>query len=232
MVQAISLEQVQQAIKQLREQGERVSRRNVRAIIGGGMSTVHRLMGMVEEQESLQGNVSAEGISGTFVNALRLEIANHVKAATESHQLKVSLLKAREQEALEALEASETKVDLLEKEITSLKEQFAKERQDADKSQAVALENIRRLEVWVENSKDENRELNGSIDTVKAENIALKIEVDILSETLAKAESSVERLTADLTKTQKALAVAKKKAAVSQQKAEDLKDALTRMERG
>lgn len=232
MEQPISLEQVQHAIKQLQEQGERVSRRNVRAITGGGMSTVHRLMGILEEQEALQGSVSTEGISETFGNALRLEIAMHVKVATESHQQQVSLLKAREQEALEALETSETKADLLEKQISSLKELLSKERQEADKSQAVARESIRRLETWVGNSKDELRELNDTIDTVRSENIALKIQVDSLSEAMIKAEKSVDRLALDLGKTQKALAEAEKKAAVSQQKAADLKDVLLRMERG
>lgn len=232
MEQAISLEQVQQAIKQLREQGERVSRRNVRAITGGGMSTVHRLMGMVEEQAAVQGIVSAQGISDAFVNALRLEISAQVKAATENLQQQISLLKAREQEALDALEASESKADLLQKQISSIQELLAKERQDADKDQAVAQESIRRLETWVGLSKDECRELNDTIDNLKSENIALKIQVDSQGEFLVKAEKSADKLAQDLGKTQKALTEAKKKAAVSEQKATDLKNALTRLERG
>jgi len=231
MKQSVSLEQVQQAMKQLKEQGERVSRRNVWAMTGGGMSTIHRLMGMVEEQQALQGTVSTEGISEAFVCALRLEIATHVKKATESHQQQISLLKSREQEALDSLEVSETKADLLERELSSLKEQLTRERQEADKSQAVARESIRRLEIWVGNSRDEHRELNGTIDTVRAENIALKIQVDTLSESLTKTERSVDKLTQELNKTQRALAEAEKKAAVSQQKAADLKDILARMER-
>jgi chromosome segregation ATPase len=231
MEQGVTLDQVQQAINHLRQQGERVSRRNVRAITGGGMSTVHRLMGLVEEQEVIQGSVSTEGLSEACVKALRLEIGNHVSAATESCQKQIVLLKAREQEVLDALETSEVKAALLDSELTVQKEQNARERQEAEKSLAVALESIRRLEKWVGDYLNERRELNKTIDAVKAENITFKLHVGTLGETLTKAEKSVDRFSLELTKTQRALAEAEKKAAVAQQKANDLKDALARLER-
>ncbi len=231
MDQGISLDQVQQAIKQLREEGERVSRRNVRAITGGGMSTVHRMMGLVEEQDALQDTFSTKDVSETFLNALRCELSRQVKAATEGLQKQIILLKAREQEAIEALESSESKVALLEKESKDLEELGARERQEADKALAVDRESIRRLEQWTGDYVKERQDFNEALDAVKAENIAYKFQVETLGEALTNTEKSIDRLTLDLSKTQKALAEAEKKAAVAQQKAVDLKDALIRHER-
>ena len=63
MKSPLTLENVQQAVDQLKKQGKRISRRNVLAITGGGMSTVRRLMIQVEEFDVQKALAASAGLS-------------------------------------------------------------------------------------------------------------------------------------------------------------------------
>ncbi|SHJ88417.1 hypothetical protein SAMN02745165_03444 [Malonomonas rubra DSM 5091] len=178
MDMGITFEQVKRAMKHLHDLGERVSRRNVRAITGGGMSTVHRLMCLAEEQNALQDGLFANGISETFLNALRTEITTQLKSATENSKKQIDLLKARELEITEALSAAEEKAEALGKEVGQLRETKEKEQREAEKAQAVAEECIRRLGIWIDDYKAERKVLTEALETAQAENVRNKVRIE------------------------------------------------------
>lgn len=184
MQQNVTLESVQKTMKHLQDLGERVSRRNVRAITGGGMSTVHRLMSVVEEQEALQDGLFANGISETFLAALKNEIAQQLKSTTENYQTQIRKLKTREQEIIEALAAVEEKNADIDRELIQLKETSSREQHEAEKAQAVAQESIRRLENWIEDYKTERKELSAALEAARAENISSKRRIENLEKDL------------------------------------------------
>ena len=83
MKSSLTLENVQQAIVQLQQKGERISRRNVLAITGGGMSTVHRLMIQVEDIDAQKAMAATTGLSTSLLVAINTEIADKVSQTTQ-----------------------------------------------------------------------------------------------------------------------------------------------------
>ena len=171
MDQVVTVERVQNAIKHLQDLGERVSRRNVRAITGGGMSTVHRLMTLVEEEELCRERLASKEISGAFLTALRNEINLQTKMLVESYDQQIQALKTKEQELLEALKEAEGNVEKLDEELDLLKASTSKDRQKTEKDLAVAKESIRRLEAWNSELKAERKETNKTLQDLRADNI-------------------------------------------------------------
>lgn len=228
MEQGITFEQVQKAMLHLRDQDERVSRRNVRSITGGGMSTVHKLMRMVEEQESLQNDLFAKEMSDSFLTAFKKEIAVQTKALTEKYEHQVESFQKREQELIEELTDLETKANTFEKKLESLKASTNKDRQQAEKDLAVARESICRLENWVTGYMTERKDIDKVLETVRAENVSRQCNIESLQMTVEKQRSHIDQLTQSLSDSRKELAAAEKKAAVAQQKLADLKDTLAK----
>lgn len=169
MEQVVTLAKVQEAIKQLRNNGERVSRRNVRVITGGGMSTVHRLMSQVEEVEAFQAASLDQNISGSLQKAINAEIEMHVKKATEALHVQIRQLKNREDEALEALTRSENRVNGLEGELTELRDTLASERLEAEKRAAVASGKISAMGKELSDRQAEIRALTDALREAQIE---------------------------------------------------------------
>ena len=140
MEQTVTAIKVQEAITQLRHNKERVSRRNVLAITGGGMSTVHRLMSQLEDADALKASAPADGISANLQNAILAEIGSNVLASTAACQEQIQLLQGRESEALDALVEAETKVETLTAELMINKTQADQHRHRTEKDHAVASE--------------------------------------------------------------------------------------------
>ena len=71
----------------MQKHGERISRRNVLAPTGGGMSTLHKLMSQVEDVEALKASASASVLSESLVNTVLAETGRQVQIAREPFRL-------------------------------------------------------------------------------------------------------------------------------------------------
>jgi hypothetical protein len=79
MEDIVTIEAVKNAIHKLKGEGERVTRRNVLAVTGGSMSTVHRMMGQIEDMEAKTAASTFGGISESLSNDIREEVARNIK---------------------------------------------------------------------------------------------------------------------------------------------------------
>ena len=214
MEQIVTLAKVQDAISHLQKHGERISRRNVLALTGGGMSTVHKLMSQVEDVEALRASAPASVLSDSLVNTILAEIGRQVQIATVTLQEQIKHLKGRETEALEALADVETRNQEITAELAATLKQTDQERANAEKDRAVATEKIQRLE---ENIFQLEQERNQLAETAEASRIAtakVQLQFEQTGQVAVKAEAQSEKLTTELMKTQKKLAETEKRAAV------------------
>ncbi len=198
MDQGITLEQVQKAMTLLREQGERVSRRNVRSITGGGMSTVHRLMSLAEEEDAVLTRLSNKGISETFLSACRSEIALQTKIITENYEQQICALKTQQQELVDALADSEDNAEKLSKELSTLKATTDKEQRKAEKDLAIANESIRRLEIQIDRYITERDNIESLLEDTRADNVSKQCQIKSLKENLADQDKTIAILSSDL----------------------------------
>jgi chromosome segregation ATPase len=198
MEQGITLEQVQKTMNHLRDQGERISRRNVRAITGGGMTTVHRLMGLVEKEEALKNRLTDKDISDTFITACRSEISLQTKSITEKYEQQIQTLHKHEQELIDALTESETRAESLDNELQILKSSTCRERQAAEKDLAVATESIRRLESWMSDYTSEKKESDGILEEIHKNDTRKQYRIEALEQALASQEKTISTLSNDL----------------------------------
>lgn len=218
----VNLKQVKEAIKQLRDRGDRVSRRSVQAMVGGSMTTVHRLLDQALEAEREEASVQTTSISEGLVGAILLEITSQVKAATDDLELRLSALSAREQEILSDLEGSEGRVASLEQEVATLQAQLASERQAAEKAAAVALEQQGGLREQIEKLETENSNLIRAGETARTESAKAQLQVERADLAAKKAEDRVQELESNLGQLTGAVKEAEKRAAVAERHAQDL----------
>jgi chromosome segregation ATPase len=230
MESTVTLVKVTRAIEHLQQRGERVSRRNVQAITGGGMSTVHKLMSQVEDNNALLVTIPAPGISKALQTAIRTEIATEIQNATEVLNAQIHQLQGREVEAIEALAEAEGKAERLSAELKTLRNQTDLVRQDAEKNQAVSAETIGRLEGIIREFDNERRDLNASLESARIEITKAELKLDLANQITEKAEAVAEQQRAEVIKVRKFLVESEKKAAVAWQKVKDLREALTKAE--
>ena len=185
MDQVVTIERVQSAIKQLQDLGERVSRRNVRAITGGGMSTVHRLMTLAEEEELYRKRLVSKEISEAFLNAFKNEISLHTKLLVENYEQQIKAIKTQEQEILDALKEAEGNLEKLDEELSLLKATANRDQQKVEKDLAVAKESILRLEAWHTDLKAERKESRKTLEDLRTDNIKKTQRIETLELTIA-----------------------------------------------
>ena len=229
MEQTVTLMKVNDAIETLRKKGERISRRNVQSLIGGGMSTVHKLMSRIEDNEAILLGVPA-GISSTLQTAIRTEISEQIQQATKVLNEQIQLLQRRESEALEALAEMEIKAETLSVDLRDLRGEYALERNKAEKNQAVSNETINRLETVASGFEKERLTLNEAAASAKIDAAKAQLLADLANQDSEKTAASLELKKAELVKVRRFLVDADKKTAIAWQKVKDLREALTKAE--
>ena len=229
MEQTVTLMKVNDAIENLRQRGERISRRNVQSLIGGGMSTVHKLMSRIEDNEAILLGVPA-GISSTLQTAIRTEIGEQIQQATKVLSEQIQLLQRRESEALEALAEMEIKAETLSVDLRDLRGEYALERNKAEKNQAVSNETINRLETVASGFEKERLTLNEAAASAKIDAAKAQLLADLANQDSEKTAASLELKKAELVKVRRFLVDADKKTAIAWQKVKDLREALTKAE--
>ena len=231
MEQTVTLLKVQAAIKSLRESGERISRRNVLAMTGGGMSTVHRLMSQLEDAEAIQATMPDSMISPVLQKAIRVEIETQVQRATTTIQEHVCSLQGREQEALDSLARIEEEVSVSNVELVALKKQLAEERDGAEKDKTVSMITIDRLEKAVNEGRVERQELIASVESARIGETKALMQIEQFKQASTKADTYAARLNTELLTVREALAEAEKRVAVSKQQVMDLRKSLRKAEK-
>jgi chromosome segregation ATPase len=226
MEKVVTLEKVQEAINQLRSRGEKVSRRNVLAITGGGMGTVHQLMAQAEELEARESEGHPEGISMALRNAIFTEIGGQVEAATRALAEQVTKMRDREAEAYQSLAESEAKAQSLTLALAALKEESDQQRKMADTASALATEKIAQLEKAVTDLQIENKRLSMAGEDARLETVKARTQTEHAHIDLRKAETKISQLAAELDELRKSLADAEKREAVAEQRVQDLTEAL------
>jgi chromosome segregation ATPase len=230
MEATVNLKSVQAAICQLRDRGERVSRRNVRSITGGGMSTVHRLMNEAEELERLK-TVDPMALSENFYNAILDEIGMQIKATTSNLQDEIRQLQARELEALEALAEVEEKKDHLAEDIKNKSELATRLQNRIETTKAIANDTILRLEQNISDLQEECIELSETIETLNIQIAKCDLQTSMAKQDADQAEKRFKDLSAAFQAHQKTHSETERTAAASAQKAADLEVALVKAEK-
>lgn len=231
MEEHVTLEKVQSAIRQLRENGERVSRRNVRDITGGGMSTVHRIMSQIEDQAMLREVLPDEAFSTALRKAIAAEITDHVEKATASFLGQISQLKGREQEALAALTQAEDRVAALGTALDESRDLVRKDRESARIAAVAAQARQSDLEQLLQDCRAEEQCLRSALENARIDKGRAEFQVQQLEKDLDKSAGHAERLVIEVATTRKRLVEVERAAAVAKQQVQDLRKLLTRAER-
>jgi chromosome segregation ATPase len=227
----LTIDEVRGAIQKLKGEGERVTRRNVLAVTGGSMSTVHRMMSQIEDTEAKAAASSFGGISESLNRAIREEVDQNIQKETKVLQDQIALLRDREKQALDALAAVELRADRLAQDLESTRSKTGQEKIELEKCMAVARETILSLEQKVDAGNRDRFQLTESAGSDRQEASMLKFQLEREEQIAAKLEEKNEQLIAVLSAEKKALAQAEKDAAVAHQRAADLSAALEKTER-
>lgn len=222
MEKAVDLRQVNEAIRQLRERGDRVSRRSVQGIIGGSMTTVHKLLDEALAAERALSSVQNSTLSEVLVRTILAEIGGQVQSATEVLELRLAELAAREQEVLADLEGSELREASLEKDLGALRAQLAEERQASEKASAVAVEQQVSLREQLDKLEVDNNNLVRAGELARTESAKAQLQVERADLGTKKAEERVQELEGRVAELTGAVKEAEKRAAVAERHSQDL----------
>lgn len=227
MERTVDLRRVFEALKQLREQGERVSRRNVQALVGGSMTTVNRLMDEALAMERAASVPRTADLSEGLIGAILGEIGDRIKRATQELEMRVEELTAREKEILAGLEREEERVVALEKELAFSKRCAAEERQVAEKAAAVSAEHQRSLKEQYDKLLTERDNLVRSGEVARTESAKAQLQIERADIATQKAEARVRELEEKLSLLTSAKVDAERRAAVAESQARDLNERLS-----
>ena len=222
MEKAVDLRQVNEAIRRLRERGDRVSNRSVHAIVGGSMTTVHKFLDEALSNERALSTMPTSALSEVLVKTMLVEIASQVQAATEGLEQRLAEMSAREQELLVDFEGSEVRVANLEQQLEVLQTQLMGERQAAEKASAVALEQQAGLREQIGKLELENDTLIRSGEMARTESAKAQLQVERADLAAKKAEDRVRELEGRLIDLSGEVKEAEKRSAVAEQHAQDL----------
>lgn len=231
MEQTVTLAKVQEAMKQLREAGERVSRRNVRAITGGGMSTVHRLMSEIQEAEFLQASLVDSGISPSLQKAVFEEIQGQTQKATTALYTQIAQLKEREDEALASLTQVEESISYLELGLKEAEDQVQQEREAHQRTEATFQARLLICEQSKQEKQAEIDFLRSALESVKLEKERGAVQIEQLEKALIQSGCREEQLAGELASANLRQADLEKRAAVNRQQMQDQRRQLAKMEK-
>jgi len=229
MEKMVDLRQVQDTIRQLRERGEKISRRSVQAIVGGSMTTVHRLLDDALSAERAIATVRTSELSEGLVRAILGEIGSQVQGVTDELKCRIAELTAREQEILLDLEGSEGRGEALEQELAASRAQLAEERTTAERVAAVAVEQNAGLRGQLEKLMAENNNLVRAGEASRMEAAKALLQVERADLAAQKSEAKVMELEGRLADLTVSTAEAQKEAAVAQRHAQDLVERITEL---
>lgn len=228
MKKIVDMIQITEAIRKVRERGDRVTCRNVHGIVGGSMTTVHTLLdeALAAEREITKGPTE---LSESLTQAVLFEIRCHVQGATEGLEFRIAELTDREKEILSDLEGAEVRVDALETELAATQARIKEELQSAEKAAAVAVEQISGLKVQLEKLAAENDHLIRAGEAARTETAKAQLSIERADLAAQKAEAQIQKLDGQVLELMSAKTEAEKVAAVAECHAKDLSERIAEL---
>ncbi|MDO3380402.1 DNA-binding protein [Geoalkalibacter halelectricus] len=218
----VMLEDVMRAIEALRERGEKVTRRGVLAITGGGMTRVHRLMGEVLEIEERSAKAPVAEIGITLNKAILAEIGERVQEATAEMERIVNNQKERNRELLSDMEALEGQLQKETEALAQCERILEIERQDTKLAAAVATKENQDLRTRIEALEIERRQLIEAGEASRSELAKVQFQIERADKTAEQGEQRAIKAEGVARDLHARLVAAEKDRAVAVQHAKDL----------
>jgi len=158
MEKRVTRQSVLTAIKELEAQGEKVSQRKIRALLGGG--SPNEIIQIIREIESEKetGVIPPSELSDTISRAILGEIAGHLKDATRGLRFQVDQARHREAEAVSELSQAIAKMAEMDLQLGEANMAFQLARQELQSFQVALQEKdaeIQRLAQEAERARTE-----------------------------------------------------------------------------
>ncbi len=226
MQQVATYETVVRACESLKNEGQKISGRAVLAISGGSLGTV---LGHIKEwrQNAAQTptNLPAEiptELQSAILRALGFaqdEAASKLKEAIDQAG-------ARESEALDGLTLAENRIEDLTTELTEVRSQADKDRQEFEKIQAVLTEKAESLTQRTQDLEIERKQLIETAEASRTETAKALLQIERADQASSKAEARVQALESELKRILEEKIVAEKAQAVAEQRSTDQAESL------
>jgi len=229
MEQGVTLSKVQDAMQQLRTQGERVSRRNVRALTGGSMSTVHRLMSKIQDDDAQKAQQPESLLSPNLVKAIAAELQEKVRIATDALLEQIEQMKEQGEEILAELARAEEKNAALESSLKSSEERVRQGVAELQRVEACyqARETIQKQAL--QDAREEIQSLRSRILDLLLEKERLLSQAEHLEKELSQAMDRERLLAGELDAAREKIVDLEKNAAVTKQQLQEQKRRLAKM---
>ena len=218
MEKLVTLQAVQNAINTLKSKDEKITQRKIRNILGGGSpNAINQLLKQIEAADSAGIWLPAE-LPTTITQSILNEITNLVFKATEALRSEVKKAQSRESEAIEDFEKSELRADALEKQLQEVMDRATRDRQEAEKSDALAQKEIENLKNSIESLQDERQQLLQTGEKSRTEATKALMRAEAADQSMTKAETRVQELEVQLVKLQEEKFEAERARAVAEQR--------------
>ncbi len=179
----------------LDQQGKDPSYGLVAAELPGNPSkgTILKHIRAYKDRRDLAATVDS-GLSESFMQAAKAEIAAHLTRTTEALNKKVQEANQAADEALAELDKSETRVEGLEEELKTERKNGELYRQEAEKKEAVALQKVQDLEKRVQELEQERDQLIKAGEASRTEAAKAQMQVERADKAAALAEEKMKAL--------------------------------------
>ncbi|MDY0270580.1 DNA-binding protein [Trichloromonas sp.] len=186
---------VAEICRKLDQQGKDPSYGLVAAELPGNPSkgTILKHIRAYKDRRDLAATVDS-GLSDSFMQAAKAEIAGHLTRTTEALEKKVQEANQAADEALAELDKSETRVEALEEELKTEKKDGENYRQEAEKKEAVALQKIQDLEKRIQELEQERDQLIKAGEASRTEAAKAQMQVERADRAAALAEEKMKVL--------------------------------------
>ncbi|MCG2747327.1 MAG: DNA-binding protein [Desulfobulbaceae bacterium] len=231
MQQVATYETVVRACESLKSEGQKVTGRAVLAITGGSLGTV---LGHIKEwrQNAAQtpANLPSEIPVELQAAILRALGFAQDEAAAKLNEA-IEQASARESEALDGLNLAESRIEALTTELTEVRSQADKDRQEFEKVQAVLTEKIDSLTKRTQDLEIERKQLIETAEASRTETAKALLQIDRADQASSKAEARVQELESELKRILHEKIVAEKAQAVAEQRSTDQAETLEEIRR-
>ncbi len=231
------LNAVQEAMRALEEQGEKITSRKVQAITGGSMTTVLRLFREAQQDWKAARPSPQRSLPQALAETILAYVGGEVAASSQALEAELQATSAREKEALEALELAEQRIAALQADLMQCLREMDQGRMEAERAQAASSNEIEGLRIQVGGLQTERRQLieAGEASRLAAAKAELKVERADLATTKAEELAAAlatksQALQDEKTAQEKLLAAAEQRAAIAEQRFQDFCDQAKRAE--
>lgn len=218
-------ELVAEICRKLDNKGQDPSYGLVAADLPGNPSkgTVLKHIRTYKETRNLAATVDT-GLSDSFIQAARAEIAGHLARTTETLGKKVDEANRVADEALAELDKSEARGEALEEDLKAAKQLAEQYRQAGETAAAVATQNIQNLEKRVLDLEQERDQLIKAGEASRTEAAKALMQLERADKAAALAEERNQVLEQKLEGLAQARTQAEQRAAVAEARVEELKE--------